>query len=115
MDSTKMINRNIAGVGWGALLIWWGVVVLIGPITIGMGAIGTGLILLGLTAWRRLKGVPIRNANVPVGLIAIAWGAVDTAFRLQFWPSFAALLIIIGLVEVVKVVSRQPSVVNGQE
>ena len=52
------LNRTFATVGDGVLLIWWGIVIMVGPITVGMGAIGTGLICLGVNAARMLNGIP---------------------------------------------------------
>ena len=43
MENTKALNHNFATIGWGALLIWWGISFMVGPITFGMCAIGTGL------------------------------------------------------------------------
>ena len=47
MDRTKKLNRRFASIGWGLLFIWWGVVVMVDPLTVGMGAIGTGPDLVG--------------------------------------------------------------------
>ncbi len=98
MDNAKTLNHTIATIGWGALFVWWGVSILIGPITIGMSAIGTGLILLGVNAARSLKGIPYKNSNVPVAIIAIVWGVLDTAINPRFELSFAMMLIVIGVV-----------------
>jgi hypothetical protein len=46
MNAKKALNHNLAVFGWGALFVWWGLVVTIHPITLGMGAMGTGLIML---------------------------------------------------------------------
>jgi hypothetical protein len=100
MNDTQTINRSFARVGWGALFIWWGVVIVIDPLTIGMGAIGTGLILIGVNVVRTMKGVPTKDkaSTTAFGIIALVWGALDTALRLNFGASFATLLIVIGLV-----------------
>ena len=98
MDHAKTLNHTIATIGWGALFVWWGISILIGPITIGMSAIGTGLILLGVNAARSLKGIPINNSNVPVAIIAIVWGVLDTVFNPRFELSFALMLIVIGVI-----------------
>ncbi len=100
MDNLKTLNHTIATVGWGALFVWWGISILIGPITIGMSAIGTGLILLGVNAARSLKGIPIKNSNAPVAAIAIVWGVLDTVFNPRFELSFAMMLIVIGVVAI---------------
>jgi hypothetical protein len=90
-------NCPLATMAWGALLIWWGISILVGPITIGMSAVGTGLILVGVNAIRALKGIPFNNSNYSIGMIAIVWGALDHTLALSFWTSFATLLIVIGI------------------
>ncbi len=100
MQNEEALNHRIAALGWGALFVWWGIVVMIDPITLGMGAIGTGLIFLGANLLRRLKGMPIRNSNTVVAVVAIVWGALDqvrTMLSLHWGLSFALLLIVIGL------------------
>jgi hypothetical protein len=102
----QMMNRNLATIGWGALFVWWGISILVGPITIGMSATGTGLILLGVNAARMFKGIPIKNSNTAVAVIAIAWGSLDHVLSLQFWPSFATLMIVIGVVAIASLVTQ---------
>ncbi len=106
MENTEKSNHMIATIGNGLLLIWWGISIVVGPITIGMSAIGTGLILLGATAARMLLHVPVKGSTTVVGVIAILWGALDTTLRLQFWPSFAVMLIVIGAVMIVSLFPR---------
>jgi hypothetical protein len=98
MDTAKTLNHNLATIGWGVLLIWWGIVIMVGPLTIGMGAIGTGLICLGVNAVRSLRGIPTKGSTTVVGIIALAWGILDTLFNPRFELSFALMLIIIGVV-----------------
>ncbi len=98
MDNAKALNHTIATIGWGVLFVWWGISILVGPITIGMSAIGTGLVLLGVNAARWLKGTPTKNSNVPIAIIAIVWGGLDTVLNPRFELSFAMMLIVIGVV-----------------
>jgi hypothetical protein len=100
------LNRTFATVGDGVLLIWWGIVIMVGPITIGMGAIGTGLILLAVNAARMLKGIPTKGSTTAVGIIALVWGALDYGLKLGFGPSFATLLIIIGVVVIASLMTN---------
>jgi hypothetical protein len=109
MEHAKMLNHQFATLAWGALLIWWGIVIMVNPLTIGMGAIGTGLILLGVNAARSLKGIPARHSTTVVGVIALAWGALDQARFMLGWPagvSFAMMLIVVGLVNVAGLLMR---------
>jgi hypothetical protein len=100
MGAKKTINRQMARVAWGSLLIWWGVVIMIDPLTIGIGAMGTGMILLGINAFRWLKGIPTRQRTTQIGMIALVWGALDQARYMLGLPaglSFALLLVVNGL------------------
>ena len=97
MENTKTLNHDIATMGWGLLVIWWGISFIVSPITIGLSAVGTGLILLGVNAARALKGIPTNRSTTVWGIVALAWGTLDHALALSFETSFAALLIIIGL------------------
>ncbi len=96
----QTMNRTLATIGWGALFVWWGISIMIGPITIGMSAVGTGLILLGVNAVRLLKGIPTNGSTTVVGIIALMWGALDHALALRFEASLAAMLIVIGVVTI---------------
>jgi hypothetical protein len=101
MGSRKTFNHNLATIGWGALLVWWGVAFMIEPLTLGMCAIGSGLILLGINAVRFFKGIPTVASTTTLGFIALAWGALDQASTLlgiASGASFALLLMVIGAV-----------------
>jgi hypothetical protein len=106
MEAAKTLNHSFATFGWGALLIWWGVVIMIDPLTIGIGAAGTGLILLGVNATRLLKGIPTRASTTTAGIIALVWGSLDHFLSLSFGPSLAILLILIGVAEIVSLLAR---------
>jgi hypothetical protein len=98
MANAKTLNHNFATIGNGALLIWWGIVIMFDPLTIGMGAIGAGLILLGLNIcaaeWHSHQKIDNR-----LGKYAL-WGILDTIFTPSFELSFALMLIVIGLVRI---------------
>ncbi len=99
MDNKKRFNHQLATMAWGTLLIWWGVVIVVDPFTIAVGAIGTGLILLGVNAIRTWKGIPIKNSNNAVGIIVIAWGVLDQGRHLMGlspWLSVALALFVVG-------------------
>ena len=106
MVNTTSLNSNFSKIGDAALLIWWGIVMMVHPLTIGMGAIGTGLILLGVNAARLLKGIPTKRSTTAVGITAIAWGTLDTVFNPRFELSFALMLIVIGVISLVAVLAR---------
>ena len=115
MDNATTMNRTFSKIGDSMLLIWWGVVMMVHPITIGMGAIGTGLIFLGVNAARRLKGIPTKLATTTIGAMAILWGTLDTVFHPRFEVSFALLLIVVGLVSLAVVLARSNGRVYPQK
>lgn len=98
MQTSETYNHHLATIGDAALLIWWGIVIIIDPITIGMGAIVSGLILLGVNAARLLKGIPTRESTTTLGVVALAWGMLAAIFDPSTGVSFAMLLIVIGMV-----------------
>jgi hypothetical protein len=100
MENTNTLNHNFATIGNGALLIWWGIVIIVDPLTIGMGAIGTGLIMLGVNAARQLNGIAMKGSTTVIGIIALVWGVLDMTFNPSVELSFAMMLIVIGLVTI---------------
>ena len=97
MYKSETLNHSFATIGDGALLIWWGIVIMLEPLTIGMGAIGTGLILLALNAARLLNGIPAKGRTTVFGLIALVWGVLETVFHPGLDISIAMILIVLGL------------------
>lgn len=102
MNATQTQTRNFEAIAWGALFIWWGVTEMVKILPEGVGAIGVGLILLGVNAARSLTGVRISGFSTTVGILALAWGGLElagTVLHLPFeLPVFAILLVILGVV-----------------
>lgn len=102
MGNTRTLNRKFKTIAWGALFIWWGITLLFEFLPDGTGAIGTGLILLGLNAARSLNGIPTNSFSITAGILALVWGGLDLAqsvLRLPFeLPVFASLLIVLGMI-----------------
>lgn len=101
MDTTNMLNRNFEAIAWGVLFVWWGVTELIKILPAGTGAIGIGLILLGLNVARSLNDIPASGFSITLGILALVWGGLELAavvFYLPFeLPVFAILLIVLGV------------------
>ena len=111
MSGEKKFNHNLSTFGWGALLVWWGISVMIDPITFGICALGTGLILLGINAVRLLKGIPAVGTTTFIGVIALVWGMLDQArmmMALSADLSWALLLVVIGVVIWVELLLPRP-------
>ncbi len=102
MDNTRTLNRNFEAITWGAIFIWWGVTELVVSLPHGVGAIGIGLILLGLNLARSLNGIPNSGFTTTVGILALVLGVLELAssvLHLSFdLPIFSILLIVLGLV-----------------
>ena len=74
MNNIKTLNHDYEAVSWGALFIWWGITEMVKGLPNGTGAIGIGLILLGLNAARHLNGVSISGFTTILGVLALVWG-----------------------------------------
>lgn len=102
MNSTRRLNRNFEAIAWGTLFIWWGITELATSLPDGTGAIGVGLILLGVNAARSLNGIPASDFSITLGVLALVWGGLELAgsvFRLPFELNiFATLLIVLGVI-----------------
>ncbi len=100
MEKAETFNHNLSTVGTSLILIWWGIVIIVPPFTLGMGAIGTGLLLLAVNLIRRLRGIPTKESTTTLGVIALIWGILYSVFDPGFAISFALLLIVVGLVSI---------------
>jgi hypothetical protein len=102
MNNTQTLNRNFEAIAWGALLIWWGITELIPSLPDGTGAIGIGLILLGVNVARLFNGITASGFTTTVGILALVWGGLEMAgvlLSLPFeLPVFAILLIVLGAI-----------------
>ncbi len=101
MNAIQTRNRDFEAMAWGALFLWWGVTLLVNGLPEGTGAIGVGLILLGLNAVRLMNGIPVSGFSITLGVLALVWGGLDLAaalLPLPFeLPVFAILLITLGV------------------
>ncbi len=106
MDNIQIKNRNFERLAWGAFFIWWGITELYHFLPQGTGAIGFGLILLGLNAARSLNGVPTSGFTITLGILALVLGMLELAgvlLSLPFeMPIFAILLIVLGVIVLVR-------------
>ena len=94
-------------IGWGLLSILWGITILFDFIPFGVGVLGTGLVLLGVNLVRKLNGLPARDDNNLLGILALVWGGLELARPVlgRFvviadwdWAIFAVLLLVLGLI-----------------
>jgi hypothetical protein len=110
MDNTIKLNRNLETLAWGALFIWWGITELFPFLPHGTGAIGIGLILLGLNVARSLNGMPTKGFTTTLGILALLLGGLELAnsiLHLPFEiPVFAILLIALGVITLARELLR---------
>ena len=102
MDNLQTSNRRLEAIAWGAFFVWWGVTELIPALPEGIGAIGIGVILLGLNAARSVNGIPASGFTTTLGILALVLGALEISrliLRLPFeLPVFGILLIVLGMI-----------------
>jgi hypothetical protein len=100
MNYTQKINRNYDAIAWGTIFIWWGITELFKSLPDGIGAIGIGLILLGVNAARSRNGIAVSKFSTTLGVLALVWGGLELAgvvLSLPFEiPVFAITLIVLG-------------------
>ncbi len=102
MDNSQVRNRTFEGLAWGAFFIWWGITELFPFLPRGTGALGFGLILIGLNGVRSLNGMPMSWFTITLGILALVLGGLELAGALLSLPFeipvFAVLLIVLGVI-----------------
>jgi hypothetical protein len=102
MENTRSLNRNFETYAWAAFFVWWGITELFQALPAGTGAIGFGLILIGLNVARSLNGIPTSGFTITLGILALVFGGLELAgffLHLPFeLPVFAVLLIVLGVI-----------------
>jgi hypothetical protein len=100
MKNTQTLQRYLDTAAWGTFFIWWGITELFPSLPEGTGAVGIGLILLGLNVTRALNGIPASGFLTVLGILALVLGGLELArplLQLSFdLPIFAILLIVFG-------------------
>jgi hypothetical protein len=99
-EQRSNVNRNFEAIAWGALFVWWGITELVPSLPDGTGALGIGLILIGVNVARWFSGIAISGFSTTVGILALVWGGLElfgALLGLPFEiPIFAILLIVLG-------------------
>lgn len=102
MNDMQPTKRDPEPLAWGLFFIWWGITELFPELPRGTGAVGLGLILLGLNGARALGGLPTSGFTLMLGVLALVLGGVDLAASMFAMtvelPIFAMLLITCGLI-----------------
>jgi hypothetical protein len=102
MKNTRELNPDLEAIAWGAFFILWGITEMFKSLPDGTGAVGIGLILLGLNAVRHFKGIATSGFTTTLGVLALVGGGLElagAALSLPFeLPVFAILLILLGVI-----------------
>ena len=110
MENTRKSNFDLEAIAWGAFFILWGITELLPSLPEGAGAIGIGVILVGLNLARSWKGQPASGFTTTLGILALLLGGVELArslLNLSFeLPIFAILLLALGLITVIRAVKK---------
>ena len=106
MENAQASNHKLETFAWAAFFIWWGVTELFPFLPHGIGALGIGLILLGLNAARSRNGIPTSGFTITLGILALVLGGLELAasvLSLPFEiPVFAILLIVLGMIILIR-------------
>ncbi len=101
MEKNQNLSHSIDTLAWAAFFIWWGVTELVSTLPAGVGAIGLGIILLGLNLVRYSQGIPASGFTTVLGILALVLGGLELAtvvFNLAYeLPIFAILLVTLGV------------------
>ncbi len=118
MSESKLTDRHLNAVAWGALLVWWGICFLPGVLPNGVDAAGTGVILLAACVTQRARGRRVDSFTFIAGTLCLVWGALDMTRSVlhMSWnlPVLAILLVVLG-VELAAGALLRPQERQGQQ
>ena len=110
MENTRKFTFNLEAIAWGTLFIFWGITELFPALPKGAGAIGIGLILIGLNAARSWTGQSTSSFTITIGILALILGGLELArpfLRLPFeLPIFAILLLALGSITLLRAINK---------
>jgi hypothetical protein len=102
MENSRKSTLDFGTIAWGAFFILWGITEMIPSLPEGTGAIGIGVILVGLNLARLWNRQPISTFTTTFGVLALLLGAFQLArpiLHLSFeLPIFAILLLVLGAI-----------------
>ena len=110
MENTRKFNFDLETIAWGAFFILWGITEMFTSLPDGTGAIGIGLILIGLNVARSWTGQPTSGFTTTFGILALLLGGLELArplLHLSFeLPIFAILLLALGVIVLVRALKK---------
>jgi hypothetical protein len=110
MENTRKSNLDLEAIAWGAIFILWGITEMFTSLPEGTGAIGIGLILIGINLARSWQGQPTSGFTTTLGILALLLGGLELArplLHLSFeLPIFAILLLALGLITLMRAMKK---------
>jgi len=110
MENTRKSTFNLEAIAWGALFIFWGISELFPSLPQGAGALGIGIILLGLNLARSWQGQHTSGFTTTLGILALLLGGLELAqpyLHLPFeLPIFAILLLTLGSITLLRAMKK---------
>jgi hypothetical protein len=110
MENTRKSNFDLEAIAWGAIFILWGITELLPSLPEGIGAVGIGIILVGLNLARSWNGQPTSGFTTTIGILALLLGGLELArpflhFSFEL-PIFAILLLALGLITLMRAMKK---------
>ncbi len=111
MENTRKSNLDLGAIAWGAFFVLWGISELFPSLPEGAGALGIGIILIGLNLARSWQGQPTSGFSSTLGILALLLGGLQLArpyLHLSFeLPIFAILLLTLGFITLLGALKKQ--------
>jgi hypothetical protein len=102
MTNKRNSNPDFGTLAWGAIFILWGITEMFESLPEGTGAVGIGIVLIGLNLARSWKGQPTSGFTTTLGILALLLGSLQLArpyLHLSFeLPIFAIVLLALGVI-----------------
>ena len=102
MTNKRNSNPDFGTLAWGAIFILWGITEMFESLPEGTGAVGIGIILIGLNLARSWKGQETSGFTTTLGILALLLGSLQLArpyLHLSFeLPIFAIVLLALGVI-----------------
>ncbi len=102
MENTRKSALDLGTIAWGALFILWGITEMFTSLPKGIGALGIGVILVGLNLARSWTGQRVSSFSTTVGILALLLGGLELAQPYLHLsaelPVFAILLLALGVI-----------------
>lgn len=95
VENVAAMQARLSALGWGLFFVWVGVVMLL-DFGSAIGALGVGIITLGVQVVRKLFGLALEGFWVAVGVVFAA-GGIWALYEINL-PLVPVLLVVAGVI-----------------